>query len=309
MRRSLTTLLIALFSAMNLLAQPASPFSPAGEVAPPKAMPVAPKKPAGETPLTAARAALLLDARTGEEFFALNPETPRAIASTQKLLLALMVAELGNLDALATVTNSDTRVEGSKMGLKAGEAYPRRLLLQGLMVKSANDVANVLAREVAGGNDFGYPELANARAQALGCTDTRIKNSHGLTVQGQYSTARDLARIARAAYAQPELLPMLSVVEMEFPLASGEKVKLTNTNKLLKRMPACNGMKTGYTNAAGHCLVASASAGGTDLIAVILGSTEEKVIDEAKALLESGFARKGIDPTPLKAVPVGKAAE
>lgn len=255
-----------------------------------------------------AKAALLLDARTGEELFAKSPDTPRAIASTQKLVLALMVVELGDLDRPATVTASDTKAQGARLGLKPGESYPRRLLLQALMVKSANDVANVLAREVADGDDFAYPQLANGRVKALGCADTSIRNAHGLTVKGQYSTARDLGRIARAAYAQPDLLPMLSVVDMTFPMADGKPVELTNTNKLLKRMPACNGMKTGMTEAAGNCLVASAAAGGSELIAVILGSTEDKVIDDAEALLNWGFAQRGIDPAPLKAIPIGKPA-
>ena len=292
-------------------AQPAtSPFTPAGEnqtTTIPKAVPVQPKVKIDGVILEA-KSAVLLDAVTGEELFAKSPDTPRAIASTQKLVLALMVSELGGLDTPATVTSSDTKVDGSKMGLKAGESYPRRLLLQALMVKSANDIANVLAREVAAGNDFGYPDLANARVKALGCASTRIRNAHGLTVQGQYSTARDLGKIARAAYAQPDLLPMLSVVDMTFPMADGSEIKLTNTNKLLTRMPACNGMKTGFTDAAGHCLVASASAGGTALIAVILHSTEEKVIDDAEHLLKWGFAHRGIDAAPPKAIPMGQPA-
>lgn len=263
-------------------------------------LPMVPAAPLEEDQLKAV-AAILVDARTGEELYARSAATPRAVASTQKLLLALMVAELGDLDTPVKITGSDVKVTGSRLGLQQGETYTRRELLHALLVKSANDVANTLAREAGGGDDFAYPAAANKRAQALGCEDTRIRNAHGLTVEGQYSTAQDLAKIARAVYMLPDLRAMVATQELKFTLKSGEVVELKNTNRLLAQMPASNGMKTGYTRASGHCLVASASAGGTDLIAVVLGSTEDRVIGDARLLLEWGFAERGVDlasPTP-----------
>ena len=142
---------------------------------------------------------LLLDARSGQHLAGRNFETARAVASTQKLVTALVVLDAGNLDKMVRVQSSDVAVEPTRMGLKPGEMYSRRTLLYAFLVKSCNDIANVLARDNAG-SISAFAAKMNAKVRSLGCTNSNFKNPHGLTVPGQYSTARDMARVAMAAY-------------------------------------------------------------------------------------------------------------
>src|SRR4030095_7699591 len=132
-----------------------------------------------------------------------------------------------------------------KLGIKPGETYQRIDLLRALLVKSPNDVARCLARDNAGSIE-GFAEIMNRRALQLGAVHSHFVNPNGLPVPGQYSSARDLSLIARAANARTRALH--------------------NTNKLLTRLPYCNGMKTGYTDAAGKCLIASGTRPGKDVI-------------------------------------------
>jgi D-alanyl-D-alanine carboxypeptidase (penicillin-binding protein 5/6) len=140
-----------------------------------------------------AAAYLLLDARTGQHLASRNAETPRAVASTQKLVTALVVLDAGNLDKPVRVTASDVNVEPTRLGLRPGEVYTRRTLLYAFLVKSANDVANVLARDNAGSIPA-FAAKMNAKARSLGCTNSYFVNPHGLTAPLQRSTARDMAR-------------------------------------------------------------------------------------------------------------------
>src|SRR5207237_1654743 len=126
----------------------------------------------------------------------------RAAASTQKLLTALIIAERGYLDQPVTVQLVDTLAEPVKLNIKPGETYQRIDLLRALLVKSPNDVARCLARDYAGSVDA-FAEKMNAKAQQLGAIHSHFLNPNGLPIPGQYSTARDLATIARAAYANP----------------------------------------------------------------------------------------------------------
>jgi D-alanyl-D-alanine carboxypeptidase (penicillin-binding protein 5/6) len=200
------------------------------------------------------------------------------------LLSALIVAERGYLDRPVTVLPVDTYAEPTKLNIKAGETYQRIDLLRALLVKSCNDVARCLARD-AGGSLEGFAALMNARAQSLGATNSHFVNPNGLPFPGQYSTARDLSLIARAAYANPTIRSIVSLPNIVFRYPDGRTRELENTNKVLKRLPYCNGMKTGYTDAAGHCLISSGARPGRDVIAVVLGDNKPNVWTDSAALL------------------------
>jgi len=239
-------------------------------------------------PTTRAASVMVIDARSGEIFYEKNADAPRAAASTQKLLTALIVAERGFLDRTVTVEPVDTLAEPVKLNIKAGDTYQRIDLLRALLVKSPNDVARCLARDSAGSVEA-FAELMNEKARQLGATNSHFRNPNGLPMPGQYSTARDLSIIAKAAYANPTIRSIVCLPQLVFRYANGRTRQLENTNKVLKRLPNCNGMKTGYTEAAGHCLIASGARPGRDIIVVVLGDSKAGVWKDASALLSWGL--------------------
>ena len=241
-------------------------------------------------PQTRAASVLVEDARNGEILYEKNADAFRPPASTQKLLTALIIAEDGYLDRSVTVQRVDTLAEPVRLNIKAGERYQRIDLLRALLVKSPNDVARCLARDNAGSIEA-FAEKMNARARALGAIHSNFLNPNGLPMPGQYSTARDLAIIARAAYANPTIRSIVCLPRLVFRYADGRTRELENTNKVLKRLPYCNGMKTGYTEAAGHCLIASGNLPGRDVIVVVLGDSKGRVWQDASALLSWGLQR------------------
>jgi serine-type D-Ala-D-Ala carboxypeptidase (penicillin-binding protein 5/6) len=239
-------------------------------------------------PSTRAASVMVIDARSGEIFYEKNADAPRAAASTQKLLTALIVAERGFLDMPVVVEPVDTLAEPVKLNIKPGDRYQRIDLLRALLVKSPNDVARCLARDSAGSVEA-FAELMNEKARQLGATHSHFLNPNGLPNPGQYSTARDLSIIAKAAYANPTIRSIVCLPQLVFRYANGRTRQLENTNKVLKRLPYCNGMKTGYTEAAGHCLIASGARPGRDIIVVVLGDSKAGVWQDASALLSWGL--------------------
>jgi len=242
----------------------------------------------GAVPNTRAYSVMVVDARTGAVLHEKNADQPRPAASTQKLLTALIIAETGYLDRPVRVEQVDTFAEPVRLNIRPGEFYQRIDLLRALLVKSPNDVARCLARDNAGSLDA-FADKMNAKAQMLGATHSHFINPNGLPMPGQYSTARDLAIIARAAYANPTIRSIVCLPQLVFRYANGRTRELENTNKVLKRLPFCNGMKTGYTEAAGHCLIASGSRPGRDVIVVVLGDTKSGVWTDAASLLSWGL--------------------
>jgi D-alanyl-D-alanine carboxypeptidase (penicillin-binding protein 5/6) len=244
----------------------------------------------GGAPSIRASSYLLLDAHTGRHLASRNAETPRGVASTQKLVTALVILDAGDLDAQVRVQYGDVQVEPTCLGLRPGEVYTRRTLLYAFLVKSCNDVANVLARDNAGSLSA-FAGKMNAKARSLGCTSSNFKTAHGLTAPGQYSTARDMAKIAMAAYRNGTIRDAVRRKSYTFRRANGNTVVLKSTNDLLGRMPECNGMKTGYTVAAGRCLISTATRGGRDVILVQLGTKTKYIWDDARALMGWGLQR------------------
>jgi D-alanyl-D-alanine carboxypeptidase (penicillin-binding protein 5/6) len=225
----------------------------------------------------------MIDARTGEVLLQKNADMRRVPASTQKLLTALLITRRGNLDAPVTIMPEDTRVEPTKLGLRPGERYTRRALLESIMVKSSNDACAALARDHSG-TEAAFVENMNRVASSLGARSSYFVNSHGLPAE-QYSTARDISRIAFLAYRDPVLRRMMQQRVVYFRHNTGRVTRLEATNKLLERSGAFNGMKTGYTFAAGRCLVASGRLNGREVILVQLGSRTKHIFDDAERVM------------------------
>ena len=238
----------------------------------------------GSVPKTGASSVIVINVSNGQVLYEKNPDQIRAPASTTKLLTGLIVAESGSFDRPVTVAQVDTFAEPVKLNIKPGDIYQRIDLLRALLVKSPNDVARCLARDNAGSIEA-FAEKMNQRAMALGATHSHFVNPNGLPDARQYSTARDLATIARVAYANPTIRSIVCLPQLVFRFANGRTRELENTNKLLRRLPYCNGMKTGYTEAAGKCLIASGSRPGKDIIVVVLGDSHDGVWRDAGALL------------------------
>lgn len=234
-------------------------------------------------PSLTARSAIAIDARSGEVLFQKNADEHRVPASTQKLLTALLIARGGSLDAPITIAPEDTRVEPTKLGLRPGESYTRRSLLEAIMVKSCNDACAALARDHSG-SEHAFTSDMNRAAWALGARSSYFVNSHGLPAPN-YSTARDMARIAYVAYREPVLRRMMQKRALYFRHNSGRVTLLKATNKLLERSAAYNGMKTGYTDAAGRCLVSSGRINGREIILVQFGSKTKYIFDDAERMM------------------------
>jgi D-alanyl-D-alanine carboxypeptidase (penicillin-binding protein 5/6) len=253
-----------------------------------QAVVVAPEAPRSLWPADAppihATSAILIDARTGRTIFQKNADEPRQVASTQKLVTALIVAEQDPLDTPVRVSREDTTVEPTKVGIRAGESYPRRQLLKAMLVHSANDCASALARCHAGTLADFAGEM-NRLAARCGAACTHFVNPHGLPA-AQHSTARDMARIAFRAYRNPDLRDAVALRSYCFRYANGRLCNLEPTNKLLLRDPYCNGMKTGFTESAGKCLITSYSKGGRDYILVQLGSHARYIFDDAERMMQ-----------------------
>lgn len=243
---------------------------------------------APEPPNVYGASVILVDVQSGRVLYNKNSRAPRAVASTQKLLTALIVAEEGSLWNTVTIQPADTAAPPTKLYLKPGQTYSRFELLQALLVKSANDVACALARDNAGSVEA-FAKKMNHRAQQLGAASSHFINPNGLPAEGQFSTARDMAVIARNAYAHPILRRIMATKSFEFHFSDGRVRELVNTNRVLRTAPFCTGMKTGYTDAAGHCLVSSGQNNGHDVIAVVLGSNKARVWDDSRKLLEWGL--------------------
>lgn len=262
--------------------EPAPPPSPAQTVA--EVAPQAPRSlwPSDAPPILAT-SAILIDARTGRTIYQKNADEPRQVASTQKLITGLIVAEQDPLDGTVTVAREDTTVEPTKLGLRTGESYTRRQLLRAMLVKSTNDCAAALARSHSGSIGSFAAEMDRLAARC-GATCSHFVNPHGLPAR-QHSTARDMARIAFRAYRNPDLRDAMAMRSYCFHFANGKLCFLEPTNRLLLRSPFFNGMKTGYTESAGKCLISSYSKGGRELILVQLGSHAPRIFDDAQLIM------------------------
>jgi D-alanyl-D-alanine carboxypeptidase len=262
----------------------------------------------GELPLFA-RAAVALDGQTGDVLYEKNADAMEFPASSTKILTALVIIESGDLEKIVTIEERETKVEPSSLETKVGEQFSRRNLLFALMLKSANDVAEALARDNAG-SVAAFAEKMNARALAAGAESSHFTNPHGLHDPHHYTTARDLAKITRAAMQNPLFREIVSTRGAWLRKAD-EWIFLRNKNRLLTRLPECIGVKTGYTRAAQQVLVSAAAKDGKETISVVLHTNRPGIWDDSLLLLKHGFAKLLPQSEPLQPVsppPVGEPA-
>lgn len=231
--------------------------------------------------LSASRA-ILLDGTTGRILFEKNIDEQSLIASTTKIMTALVVCEQCNVLDRVRIPKGAVGIEGSSMYLQEGEVLTLQELLYGLMLHSGNDAAVALAI-YCGGTVEGFVELMNDKAHNLGLSGTHFANPNGLDAPGHYSSARDLATLAAYAMENPIFYQTVSTKSMKI----GQRY-LTNHNKLLWRVEGADGVKTGYTKAAGRILVSSATRNGRRLICVTIDDPDDW--NDHSALLEQGFS-------------------
>ena len=252
--------LLALSILLPACGDDSPPRQPQVQVGPQRAEPVRTTTiPTTPPPPVVAESAIVIDPVSGRVLYAKNADQRRPVASTQKLVTALVVMDSGSIDKPVTISADDTRCEPTKRYLKPGEVHPRRELLKVLMVKSANDVGRALARDV-GGSQEDFAVLMNRKAASLGMRNSHFLNPHGLPADGQFSTARDIAIAARAAWRSQTIHSFTSLKKTTFRHSDGRVKTLENTNRLLKTIPYCDGLKTGTTNAAAWCAPARSTA-------------------------------------------------
>ena len=228
-----------------------------------------------------AAAAVTMDADTGETLFAENADSRLPMASTTKIMTALVALGEGDLDRVYTVKKQYAAVEGSSMYLEEGERLTLRDTLYGLLLSSGNDAAAAVAGECGG--ERAFVDKMNAKARELGLTDTRFENPSGLPSDGHYTTARELAKITAAALRDPVFL---DIVSTKTCTAAGRT--LVNHNRLLSLYEDASGVKTGFTRAAGRCLVSAAERNGRTVIAVTLNDPDDW--NDHSKMLEYSFS-------------------
>ena len=244
----------------------------------------------GQAPNVKAPAAIVMDAGTGRVLWAKREHMRRPIASTTKIMTALVAMEHLRPNEIVRVTRKASRVPYGE-GLKAGERVPAWKLYYGLLLASANDTAVALA-EAAGGTRERFLKLMNEKARALGLRHTHYRSASGLIDEGNYSTVRDLAMLTRHALRVPRFREIVATKLKRVWWKPPVWAKLyENHNKLLWRYAGADGVKTGWTRAAGPCLVASATRNGIQLITVVLDSPDH--YRDTIHLLDYGFRRRG----------------
>ncbi len=269
---------------------PPTPVPPNGRLSPFPRVLHTPADPI-PAPDLAADGALLADLDTGSILYERAVDTPRPIASVTKIMTALLVVERTRPTDVVTVAPEavfarDDYGAGSTLGLRAGERLRVEDLLYGLVLGSANDAAEALAIHVSGSVRAFVADM-NVRAQGLGMGRTTFASPHGLDDDG-VSTPRDLLRLARAAASHPSFAAIAASRSHTIPSPHGPDRRIQNRNALLWLYPGTTGMKTGFTQRAGACLVATAERDGRRLVAIVLHADEEAFSDAA-TLLQHGF--------------------
>ena len=239
--------------------------------------------------------AILCEASTGQVIFEKNADERRPVASVNKVMTILLTLEAVDegrvsLEDQVTVSPRAASMGGSQAFLDAGERYKLSELLKTVIVASANDSAVALAEHLAG-TEESFVRLMNTRAEELGLTNTHYANCTGLPAQEHYTTARDVAKLSAQLDLHPIYYRYSTIWMDEIKHRGGRVTSLTNTNRLIRFYPGCDGYKTGSTNEARYCVSATAKKEGMRLIAVVLGTPAGQTrFDEARAMLEYGFA-------------------
>jgi len=267
---------------------------------------------AGAPPDVYAPSWVIADANTGQVLAARNPHGRARPASTQKVLLALTMLPRLDPNGSYTADHSDEAVEGTRVGMVASQTYKIDDLWYAVFLRSGNDAADGIAK--AGGGDLGKAvTMMQAEAARLQAYDTTVVNPNGLDVDGQYSSAYDLALMGRAALRRADVRQYAGTRLGQFPgnetstatKANSKPFQIQTENKLLGKYPGATGLKPGYTTLAQNTLIATAERNGTTLVATIMYDSHGRIVPDAEALLDWGFANDGkvrpvgvlVDPT------------
>lgn len=234
-----------------------------------------------------AKSAVLINAQTNEVVYEKNAYERRGMASTTKIMTSILALEYGDLNETVTAKDIDVRVEGTSIGLKDGDKITLETLVLGMLLESGNDAANVTAR-VVGGSKEKFVSLMNRKAKEIGMENTCFKNPSGLTEDGHYSTAFDMALLGSFAIKNQQFRGICSQSSVRVSYGNPEYQRtFTNHNKLLDSFDGAFGIKTGFTKASGRCLVSAAEKDGVTLVAVTLSAPDDW--NDHKKLLEYGF--------------------
>lgn len=253
-------------------------------------LPALPARAAGE-PGVSAQSAILISGDDGTVIFEKNAHESLAMASTTKIMTALLTLEEAERsgDPVIDITGEMVAVEGSSMGLREGDRLTLVNLTSGMLLASGNDAANAAAVYL-GGSQEGFAELMNSRAREIGMTETNFVTPSGLDDDEHYSTAYDMALLGREAMENEEFARIVgsSALQVEF-IEPEQRISYQNHNKLLQIYDGCIGIKTGFTKKAGRTLVSAARRDGTTLIAVTLNAPDDW--DDHMAMFDYGFSK------------------
>ncbi len=247
-----------------------------------------------------AKSAILIEASTGEVLYSKNANEKLAPASMTKMMALILIMEnieKGNLkwNDTVVVSKNAASMGGSQIFLEANEMMSVEDLIKGICVASGNDATVALAEKIAG-TEASFVKLMNEKAKSLGLKNTHFVNSTGLDAEGHYSSAHDMALIARELVKHPKILEFSSIYEDYLRKNTSNSFWLVNTNKLVKFYSYIDGLKTGYTGDAGYCLTATGKKRDMRLISVVMGEeTTEKRTTDTLAMLDYGFNMYTID--------------
>lgn len=243
------------------------------------------REPDSRKPGINSRYAVVMDFESGRVLFEKNSRNIVPMASTTKIMTAIVALENSLPDEIVTVSKRASSVGGSTIGLKEGQKVTMQELIYGLMLQSGNDCAIAISEHI-GGSVEKFIWMMNSKAFNIGAFNTNFVTPHGLDADGHFTTAYELALITRYAFSNEEFKKIVSSKEVVLDGANGIR-KFHNINKLLWSYNGADGVKTGYTGKAGKCLVSSASRNGKRIICVVLNSSQRW--DDSKKLLEYGF--------------------
>ena len=234
---------------------------------------------------------IVVEAESGRVLHAYNKDMPLEMASTTKIVTAIVAIENASLTNEVTITKEMAGIEGSSIYLKEGEVWTLEELLYGLMLQSGNDAATAIAISV-GGNEKGFVDMMNGFAERLGLKNTMFDNPHGLHSKNHYTSAFDLASATAYAFGNPVFSQIVSSKFFEIPERGSRSARtIYNKNKLLSSLDGANGVKTGYTTDSGRCFVGAAKRDGMQLVSVVLNCYD--MWERSKFLLEKAFDEYG----------------
>lgn len=247
-----------------------------------------------------AKSAILLEPTTGEIIFEKNSHEKLHPASMTKMMSMLLIVEaiedgVIKWDDVVTVSENAAGMGGSQILLEVGEQMTVDDLFKGIAVASGNDAVVALAEKI-GGSEAIFVDMMNKRAKEMGLTDTNFKNPHGLDDENHYSSAHDMAMIAKELVKHDKVLEYTSIYEDYLRENTDRKIWLVNTNKLVRFYDGVDGLKTGYTASAGYCLTATAKKNNSRFIAVAMGEPDSKTRNvEISEMFDYAFARYEVE--------------